>query len=119
MTDPKTEWKRIEVNWYGGKKKEIEIATGKSLWHRVGLDPVPIRWVLVRSIDGTFDSLPLFSSNQNNTALQIVQLFVLRWNIEVTFQELRTHLLKHNVIGQIKLSNVLFLVYSAYSVSWF
>ena len=92
LTDSKTEWKRIEVNWYGGKKKEIEIATGKSLWHRVGLDPVPIRWVLVRSIDGSFDSLPLFSSNQNSTALQIVQSFVLRWNIEVTFQELRAHL---------------------------
>ena len=118
MTDSKTEWKRIEVNWYGGQKKEIEIATGKSLWHRVGLDPVPIRWVLVRSIDGSFDSLPLFSSSQNATARIILQCFVLRWNIEVTFSELRAHLLKHNVTGPIKLSNVLFLVYLAYLVLW-
>ena len=27
LTDPDTEWKRIEVNWYGGQKKEVEIAT--------------------------------------------------------------------------------------------
>jgi hypothetical protein len=51
LTDPNTKWKRIRVNWYGGEKKEIEIATGKALWHRVGMTPVPIRWVLVRSID--------------------------------------------------------------------
>ncbi|MGB0388798.1 MAG: IS701 family transposase [Ardenticatenaceae bacterium] len=90
--DSDTEWKRIEVDWYGGQKKEIEIATGKALWHRSGLNPVPIRWVLVRSIDGSFDPLPLFSSCQNATPTQIVQWFVLRWNIEVAFEELRAHL---------------------------
>ena len=92
LTDPDTEWKRIEVNWYGGEKKEVEIATGKALWHRVGLDPVPIRWVLVRSVDDSFDPLPLFSSDQKATATQILEWFVLRWNIEVTFEELRAHL---------------------------
>ena len=59
----------------------------------MGLDPVPIRWVLVRCPDDPkFQPLALFSSNQDTSAQDIVQCFVLRWNIEVTFEEVRRHL---------------------------
>ena len=83
----------MQLNWYGGEKRTLEIATGTSLWHRMGLDPVPIRWVLVRCPDDPkFQPLALFSSNQDTSAQDIVQCFVLRWNIEVTFEEVRRHL---------------------------
>lgn len=90
---PETPWMSMELNWYGGEKRTLEIATGTSLWHRTGLDPVPIRWVLVRDAeDEGFEPIALFSANQDNSARDIVQWFVLRWNIEVTFEEVRMHL---------------------------
>ena len=93
LEDPETQWVSMEFDWYGGEKRTLEIATGTSLWHRTGLDPVPIRWVLVRCPDDDkFESMALFSSNQDNAAKDIVQCFVLRWNIEVTFEEVRMHL---------------------------
>ena len=54
---------------------------------------VPIRWVLMRCPDDDeFEPAALFSSNQDNAAKDIVRWFVLRWNIEVTFEEVRMHL---------------------------
>ena len=93
LEDPETKWVSMEFDWYGGEKRTLEIATGTSLWHRTGLAPVPIRWVLVRCPDDDkFESMALFSSNQDNAAKDIVRCFVLRWNIEVTFEEVRMHL---------------------------
>jgi hypothetical protein len=93
LQDPQTKWVLMEFSWYGGEERTLEVATGTSLWHRMGLDPVPIRWVLVRCPDDDkFDPMALFSSNQNNAAKEIVQWFVLRWNLEVTFEEVRMHL---------------------------
>jgi len=43
LTDPKTRWQSLKIPWYGGEEKVIEIVTGKFLWHRRGIDPVPIR----------------------------------------------------------------------------
>ncbi len=93
LEDPQTQWVSLEVLWYGGENRTLEIATSTSLWHRMGLDPVAIRWVLVRCPDDDdFEPMALFSSNQDDNAKDIVQWFVLRWNIEVTFEEVRMHL---------------------------
>lgn len=50
---------------------------------------VPIRWVLVRDPEGKFDSQAFLSTNQAIAPLQILEWFVRRWQIEVTFQEVR------------------------------
>jgi hypothetical protein len=93
LEDPETQWTSTEIIWYGGEKRTLEIATGTSLWHRKGLDPAPIRWVLIRDPDDDqFKPAALFSSNPDSVAKDIVQWFVLRWNIEVTFEEVRMHL---------------------------
>jgi len=52
---------------------------------------------LVRCPEGTpkqerFKPAGLFSSDPSLTAEQIVRLFISRWNIEITFEELRTFL---------------------------
>ena len=53
---------------------------------------VPIRWVLVRDPEGKFDSQALLCTNQEIAPVQILEWFVRRWQIEVTFQEVRAHL---------------------------
>jgi len=93
LDDPTTIWSPQEVLWYGGQRRTVEIATGQCLWYRRGLDPAPIRWVLVRCpTDETFEPFPLLCADPDVAASQIVEWFVMRWNIEVTFEEIRTQL---------------------------
>ncbi len=92
LVDPQTEWQLVPVRWYGGSRREIEVATGTAVWYHSGLPPVPIRWVLIRDPKGRFESQALLGPDQEATAVEIVEWFVLRWQLEVTFHEVRTHL---------------------------
>jgi hypothetical protein len=92
LADPNTGWEKRTVTWYGGVEKTIEYVTGTALWHTPGLDPVPIRWVLVRCPKGSFKPAAYFCSDPTVTAEQILLWFIVRWNIEVTFEEARAHL---------------------------
>lgn len=92
LVDPKTDWQKLTVSWYGGVMREIEVATGTALWYRAGIAPVPIRWVLIRDPEGQFAPQALLCTDQNADPAQIIAWFVLRWQVEVTFHEVRTHL---------------------------
>jgi hypothetical protein len=92
LKDPHPVWQTLIVPWYGAETKQIEFATGCSLWYRRGLDPVPIRWVLVRCPQNSFQPTALFCSDQQVSARQILLWFLARWNIEVTFEEMRAYL---------------------------
>lgn len=85
-------WITLEVRWYGGKTKKIEFLTGTCLWYAYGIRPVPIKWVLIRGINGEIEPVCLFSTNVNHLPLEIIEAFVSRWKIEVTFEESRRHL---------------------------
>jgi hypothetical protein len=93
LADAKTQWQTLRVPWYDGQEKDVQIVTGVAMWHRRGLEPVQIRWVLVRCPeDATFRPTAYFCSAPAVSAEQIVRWFVGRWNIEVTFEEVRAHL---------------------------
>lgn len=93
LEDPDTAWQTITIPWYDQGKKTIQFVTSTALWHRRGLDPAPIRWVLVRCPeDDNFEPRAYFCSAPNVTALQILAWVLARWNIEVTFEELRAYL---------------------------
>ncbi len=94
LAEVPTEWQSLTVSWYGGRLRQIEYATGTALWHHRGHEPVPIRWVLVRCPSATpkkeqFKPTGLFSSEPTLSAERIIQLYIARWNIEITFAELR------------------------------
>jgi hypothetical protein len=42
--------------------------------------------------DGKFEPQALLSTNQALSGVQIVEWFVMRWQLEVTFEEARAHL---------------------------
>jgi hypothetical protein len=92
LVDPMTRWTRHEIDWYGGKKQQIEVATGACLWYTPGYDPLPIRWVLVRDPLGKLKPTAFLATNQTIAPLQILHWFIMRWSVEVTFQEARAHL---------------------------
>jgi hypothetical protein len=92
LSDPATEWERLTVCWYGGTTRQVELASGTAVWYHSGMPVVPLRWVLIHDPLGTFATQALLSTNQAVTAQQIVEWFVLRWQLEVTFEEARAHL---------------------------
>ncbi len=92
LTDPTTQWKKHTLSWYGGTMREMEIATGTALWYQSPIPPVAIRWVLIRDPEGKYEPMALLCTDQNADAAQILQWFVLRWTVEVTFHEVRDHL---------------------------
>ena len=92
LTELTTVWEAVTISWYGGHDKVLEIVTGVSLWYHRGTDPVRLRWVLVRCPDHTFPPTAFLCSDPNVNACHILSWFISRWNIEVTFEELRAHL---------------------------
>lgn len=92
LDDPDTHWQKTEINWYGGRTYTIQYAFGKALWYTPGFDPLPIRWVLVRDPAGKYEATAFLCTDLHAKPLQILNWFILRWNVEVTFQEARAHL---------------------------
>ena len=92
LHDTRTHWQKTTIDWYGGRKYTIEYASGKALWYTPGFDPLPIRWVLVRDPAGKYEATAFLCTALNAKPLQVLHWFILRWNVEVTFQEARAHL---------------------------
>lgn len=92
LENPATAWQRLNVPWYGATEREIEITSGTSVWFHNGLPPVPVRWVVIRDPAGKFDPQGLVCNDPDASAEQMIQWFLLRWQVEVTFAEMRAHL---------------------------
>jgi hypothetical protein len=92
LDDPSTNWIPIDIPWYGGEKRQMEFASGQSLWHTPGQDPLPIAWVLVRDPSGDLDPRAFFTTDLSALPLQILTWVIMRWGVEVTFEEVRAHL---------------------------
>ncbi len=93
IDNPKTKWKTITIgNWYGEKNRKIEVASGKCVWYHVGKQAVPIRRVIIRDPLRKFETQAIFSTRTEATPRKIVESFIKRWQVEVTFEESRRHL---------------------------
>ena len=88
-----TNWQPLTMaNWYGHRPTQVEICTDTAVWYHNGMPAVPIRWVLIRDPNGKFKTRALLCTDQSATPDQILTWFVHSWQVEVTFQEVRTHL---------------------------
>ena len=92
LTDVNQHWQTGLVNWYGGEQRMIEYLTFTCLWYHAGFEPLTLRIVLVKTPDGKNVAEAFFSTDINLEPTKIIAYFVLRWNIEVTFEETRSHL---------------------------
>jgi len=90
---PTTVWEPTTIaNWYGSGERAVEIASATAVWYSTGLAAVPIRWVLVRDPEGGFKTQALLCTDLEADPRKVVSWFVMRWQLEVTFQEVRRHL---------------------------
>jgi len=93
IKDRKVSWKRYRVSlWYGRTDRLVEIATGTAMWYRAGVPPVPIRWLLVRDPKGELEPQAFLATDLSARPCDILCWFVSRWQVEVTFAEVRAHL---------------------------
>jgi hypothetical protein len=93
LSDKTTRWQRVTVpGWYGEGDRIVEICSDTAVWRHAGLPVVPIRWVLLRDPCRRFDPQALLCTDPAQEPLQVVRWFVQRWQLEVTFREVRDHL---------------------------
>ena len=92
LDDELTKWQSVKVRWYAGQTQWMEITSQTAVWYRSGIPPVPIRWVLVRDPKEEVETIALLSTSLELASLEIVNWFVQRWQVEVTFEEVRAHL---------------------------
>ena len=92
-TDSKTVWTGVTVaDWYGQGERTVEAASDTAVWYHGGMPAAPLRWVLIRDPQGAFATQALLCTDQDAGPAQILAWFVLRWQLEVTFEEARRHL---------------------------
>src|SRR3954464_8583217 len=93
LVDGSTCWQRMLVPaWYGERERVVEICSATAVWRHAGLPVLPIRWVLLRDPQRRFDPQALLCTDPARDPLQIVRWFIQRWQVEVTFREVRDHL---------------------------
>jgi hypothetical protein len=93
LKSEQTVWRQhLVAGWYGGTARVVEVATHTAVWYHTGKPPVPIRWVLVRDPAEKFKPQALLSTNLESDPVEMLEWFVRRWQVEVTFEEARAHL---------------------------
>jgi hypothetical protein len=93
LEDEQTVWTQQTVaGWYGGAARVVEVASDTAVWYHTGLPPVPVRWVLVRDPLQEFKPQALLSTDLESEPVEMLEWFVRRWQVEVTFEEARGHL---------------------------
>ena len=84
--------KRTTVGWYGGGTRRVETSTGTGHWYKSGKGLVPIRWVFVRDREGTHRDEYFYTTDVGLSVEQLIGYYTGRWNIETTFEEVRSGL---------------------------
>ena len=93
VQDATTQWTGVTLHhWYGGVRRAVEIVSGTAVWYHTGMPVLPLRWVLIRDPQGIFKPQALLCTDLTADPVQIVTWFVMRWQLEVTFHEVRAHL---------------------------
>jgi hypothetical protein len=91
--NPATVWKPTKIaNWYGSGERMVEVASETAVWYSTGLPAVPVRWVLIRDPEGGFKTQALLCTDLDADPEEILRWFMMRWQLEVTYQEMRRHL---------------------------
>jgi DDE superfamily endonuclease len=93
LNNTQTLWESVVLErWYGHSKRQLQFCTGTAVWYHTSKPAVPIRWVLVRDHKGQFDPQAFLCTDLAATPIHVLMWFRQRWQVEVTFEEVRAHL---------------------------
>jgi len=82
----------LNVSWYGGGRRDVEVVSGTAHWYRGGQPLVPVLWVWVHDCTGTHRDEYFFTTAVTWSVAAVIETYTGRWNLETTFQELRAYL---------------------------
>jgi hypothetical protein len=83
---------RLNVAWYGGGRRAVDIVSGTGHWYKAGQGLVEVRWVYVQDRTGTHREEYFYSTDATMTPQAIIAEYTGRWNLETTFEEARPYL---------------------------
>ena len=83
---------RLNVAWYGGGRRDVEVVSGTGHWYKAGQGLVEVRWVFVHDLTGTHRDEYFFTTDVTMSVQEVIETYVGRWNEETTFQEMRSYL---------------------------
>ena len=89
LDDPATQWTPYRATGSDGSTAMVELASGVALWYHGGPPRLPIRWVVIRYLQERRGPYALLCTDTEAEPLRILQWYLLRWQVEVTFEELR------------------------------
>lgn len=89
---PDTVWEEKVLDWYGGEKKKMLVYSETALWKTESEAPVEIRYVIARDPEGKLRDGFFATTKLDATPEEILGWVVMRWSVEVTFEEAREHL---------------------------
>lgn len=93
LVNPATRWTTSTIPfWYGEHDRQVELASATAVWYHSGMPVIPLRWVLIRDPLRQFETQALLCTDGHATPAFILECFVQRWQMEVTFEEARAHL---------------------------
>jgi hypothetical protein len=92
----------LEVAWYGGERRRVEVVTGIGRWYKGGRPLVAVRWVFVRDRTGTHRDEYFFTTDVTMSPAGVIETYTGRWNIETTFQEARSYLGLETTRGRVR-----------------
>jgi hypothetical protein len=81
----------LRVSWYGGGERDVAVVSETGHWYKAGQGLVTLRWVYVHDLTGSHRDEYFFSTDVNMTAKALIETYVRRWNLETTFQEMRSY----------------------------
>ena len=93
---------RLNVAWYGGGRRDVEVVTGTGHWYKAGQGLVEVRWVFVHDLTGTHRDEYFMTTAVAMTAREVIETYVGRWNEETTFQEMRSYLGLETTRGRVR-----------------
>jgi hypothetical protein len=70
----------------------VEVVTGSGCWYQSGRKLVSVSWVFVHDRTATHRDEFFFTTDLAMTPAAVIETYTGRWNIETTFQEMRSYL---------------------------
>ena len=93
LTSAATRWTTVTVRgWYGARARVVHRVSATAMWSHVGMPPLPVGWVLVRDPPDKLEPQAWWCTDLTGEPVQLLAWCVVRWQLEVTWQEARAHL---------------------------
>jgi hypothetical protein len=73
---------RLDVAWYGGSRRAVDVITGTGHWYEAGTPLVAVLWVWVHDCTGTHRDEYFFTTDLRWSAAQVIETYTGRWNVE-------------------------------------